>query len=409
MEERIEGSLRRRRRRKDTVTRSLQRCVCLVTAGALTFAAFASAVPPVNAAYIRQSAAQACSDSSNSATGLARPALLQQAPWKRQTLAPPLSQSSSPATVAAATSPVTTAAQSAGTFRVTTDSNSAADSAAATKITATTTVTKTASATASLSTSTTVPSSYQLPEAFDSTLGTNFTSTACPSFFQTFLADPQFYECAPFSLLLGTSAAFFDAQKNPFSLVPYVLNASCTANETACSALMSSLATNIRLSNTCGEDLRRQNPLVVQALQGFQNYALMREAGCQVDDSTGRYCFAEACAAATPDQLYFYYLPEGTSLPSGTSTECDSCTQGLMNIYARYALNSTLAISGTYSSARSLTVLDCGPTFAPVVAASTSTSAAATTTVRGFRAANTLFFDFLVLVCALGFSVAFST
>jgi hypothetical protein len=50
-------------------------------------------------------------------------------------------------------------------------------------------------------TSTSVPANFQLPTAFDSTLGVNFYSTACPSFFATFLALPRFTACAPFSLV----------------------------------------------------------------------------------------------------------------------------------------------------------------------------------------------------------------
>ncbi|KAK4046191.1 hypothetical protein OIV83_006266 [Microbotryomycetes sp. JL201] len=394
MEGRIKWSYRRPRRRKTAL--SLMRCLT-GAAAALTFVA--ACAQPAYAAYLRQPASTAPQLGTCTSPSPSSSAIEHSPKHKRQGSAPPPLASSS----INSESLSNTAAISVQSQRTSlANSTSAAGSASATRVTATTTVTKTASATASLSTSTSVPSTYQLPEAFDSTLGTNFTSTACPSFFQTFLADPSFHECAPFSLLLGTSAAFFDAQKNPFSLVPYVLNASCTADVSTCSALMSNLATRIRLPNTCGEDLKRQNPLVVQALQGFQNYGLMREAGCQLDGMTGRYCFAEACASATPDLLYFYYLAEGTSLPSGTSTDCDSCTQGLMNIYSRYAVNSSLAISDTYSGARSLTVLDCGPTFAPVVASSTSTSGGPATLAR--RTASLHFFEFLALASAISFS-----
>lgn len=120
------------------------------------------------------------------------------------------------------------------------------------------------------------------------TLTGNFTGTACPSFFKTFLADPTFVSCAPMSLLLATSSAFFTAERSPYSLLPFVLDASCSASNETCSALMSQLAAQIRLSNTCGPDLARGQPLVAEALMGFQNYNLYREAGCQKNNSTGR-------------------------------------------------------------------------------------------------------------------------
>lgn len=50
-----------------------------------------------------------------------------------------------------------------------------------------------------------------------------------------------------------------------------------------------------------------------------------------------QYCFAQAAAASTASELYFWYLPEGTGLPSGTQTSCDSCNQDLMDIFATYA------------------------------------------------------------------------
>lgn len=126
------------------------------------------------------------------------------------------------------------------------------------------------------------------PSLCSSTLGTNFTSTSCPSFFATFLADPSLcvqpaptcsartagpeltlalphsQACAPFSLLLTTSKAFFQAERSPYGLLPYVLDASCSAPTTDCSVLMSSYARQIQLKNTCAQDLERGNPLAVE-------------------------------------------------------------------------------------------------------------------------------------------------
>lgn len=41
-----------------------------------------------------------------------------------------------------------------------------------------------------------------LPTVFDTSLGANFTSNACPDFFRQFLANNEFRNCLPFSLLL---------------------------------------------------------------------------------------------------------------------------------------------------------------------------------------------------------------
>lgn len=150
-------------------------------------------------------------------------------------------------------------------------------------VTVSTKSTTTANATSS---ATAIPSSYTIPRAFDSTLGTNFTSTACPSFFATFLADPDFIQCAPFALLLATSSAFFKAQQSPSTLLPYVMDATCAANRTSCAAVMDGYAGRIKEAGTCGPDLVKRNPLVVQALSGFENYEMMYQAGCLRDEQT---------------------------------------------------------------------------------------------------------------------------
>jgi len=196
---------------------------------------------------------------------------------------------------AASSTTRTTKTSKSDTLIVSSTSHNALDQAA----TAAATVTVSASATSSSTSSSTstksaagavtaVPSGYSVPGAFDSTLGTNFTSTACPSFFQTFLADPDFIACAPFSLLLATSSAFFKAQQSPDVLLPFVMNATCTVNQTACSAIMDDYATQIRAASTCGPDLTKRNPLVVEALSGFQNYNMMYDAGCLQNNETGK-------------------------------------------------------------------------------------------------------------------------
>lgn len=53
---------------------------------------------------------------------------------------------------------------------------------------------------------------------------------------------------------------------------------------------MNSIAAGIVSDNACGEDLQAQNPLVVQALTGLQNYYLYYAAGCLRDNTTDIYC-----------------------------------------------------------------------------------------------------------------------
>jgi len=46
-----------------------------------------------------------------------------------------------------------------------------------------------------------------LPQVFDSNIANNFTSSTCPTFFQTLVSDAEFQECYPLSLLLTVSSS----------------------------------------------------------------------------------------------------------------------------------------------------------------------------------------------------------
>ena len=111
--------------------------------------------------------------------------------------------------------------------------------------------------------------------ASSSTLSVRFRGTNCPSFFQTFLADPTTISCAPFSLLASTSQGFFDAQKSPSSLLPFIIDASCVAPKDVCSAHFAQLAKDIVLAKNCGPDLALNNALALQALVGFQSQSVL--------------------------------------------------------------------------------------------------------------------------------------
>jgi len=62
------------------------------------------------------------------------------------------------------------------------------------------------------------PSAVAIPQPFDtaqlSDTGSNFTSSSCPRFMRTFLANPQFQACVPLSMLLYTSTGFFSLTRS---------------------------------------------------------------------------------------------------------------------------------------------------------------------------------------------------
>jgi len=229
----------------------------------------------------------------------------------------------------------------------------------------------------------TLPAGYVMPNAFDAILGVNFTSQSCPDFFSTFLGDAAFKTCYPLSLLLETSTSFFKAMQNSI-ILPSVIQEMCSADAATCSSTVDHYATEIVKNSACGRDLAKGNALAVAALNGFQNYNLMRDAGCLKDDRTGngQYCFAEAANATLANDLYLYYLPGGTGLPSGTQPTCDYCSKVIMESFSNYATNSTLRLSQTYAGARSVITLACGPSFAPLVAATTTKTSGNTATTK---------------------------
>ncbi|TKA53928.1 hypothetical protein B0A55_12302, partial [Friedmanniomyces simplex] len=201
-----------------------------------------------------------------------------------------------------------------------------------------------------------------LPSPFDSTLGNNFTSPTCPAFFQSFLTNETFQQCLPLSLLLQTSNGFFASAKSAVRLTQ-TLDATCRANLTICAPLMASLAQQLQLQTNCASDLAMENPTVLQAYNGLVAYQPLYHAGC-LTDTNGAYCFVDAITnASAPTSSYIYYLPLGVQLPSGTRPACNTCLQNTMAIFATAADNSSVPLSGDYTSAAQQVDAGCGPEF----------------------------------------------
>lgn len=71
--------------------------------------------------------------------------------------------------------------------------------------------------------------------------------------------------------------------------ITQALDASCGVNYPACNALMNQYALEIQDNNHCGYDLKAQNPLVEQTLNGLIAYPILYSAGC-LKDNKGNYC-----------------------------------------------------------------------------------------------------------------------
>lgn len=107
------------------------------------------------------------------------------------------------------------------------------------------------------------------PQPFDSSLSFNFSTTTCDNFFSDFATNITFRACRPFSLLLGTSAAFFDVQSNLTALTATIAG-TCDTPQSAdqCLSTMNWLASEIVKPHVCGTEIANKNGVVLEALNG---------------------------------------------------------------------------------------------------------------------------------------------
>ncbi|KAL9113390.1 MAG: hypothetical protein Q9227_002431 [Pyrenula ochraceoflavens] len=230
----------------------------------------------------------------------------------------------------------------------------------------TSTATSTSAAASSTSIDTapsSAPSSAALPTPFDTSIGSNFTSNACPDFFNKFLANTTFQQCHPLSLLLENSNSFFQASGSAV-LLTQALDASCAADLNSCNAIMKDLASQLISDDHCGPDYTEQNPIVLQAHAGLEAYQPVYQASCIKSAKSGQYCFVDAMSSSDNlSDTYPYYLGIGLNLPGGSRPTCDKCLQDTMAVFANAARDKNQPVSTVYTQAAQQIDLGCGPTF----------------------------------------------
>jgi hypothetical protein len=208
------------------------------------------------------------------------------------------------------------------------------------------------------------------------------SSRACHSpFFYRY--DPSF-DPSPQLMLTPrkNSNSFFQASKSLVRM-SQTLDATCAADLTTCSPLMTSFATNLTTSAACASDLISQNPLITQAHLGLLAYKPLYTASCLRNSSTSSYCFADAVTnTSSPTDSYIYYLPLNISLPGGSQPTCDSCLKNTMAIFASTSSDRTSALASDYVDAAMQVNVQCGPTFVNASLPSAATSAARMETVN---------------------------
>ncbi|KAI0327538.1 hypothetical protein GY45DRAFT_1256727 [Cubamyces sp. BRFM 1775] len=218
------------------------------------------------------------------------------------------------------------------------------------------------------------------PQAFDSTLSTDFETVGCQTFFTNMTQTSAFLKCRPFSLLVKDSNAFIQSQRN-ISLLNTIMWGTCNTDldSDQCSANMAWFAENIKTQ--CKKDIAANNSIVTDAVAGLAAYDLMREVGCQTDALTNTYCYVEA-AQAHPADLYLYALPLGLGLPNQTVPSCTSCVKNMMQKFVSDGLNLS-ALRETYPSAATVLNSACGGDFASTIAESDTSGASRAAALGG--------------------------
>jgi hypothetical protein len=268
---------------------------------------------------------------------------------------------------------------SATSSSTTTPTSSVSNSSSSSSHSPTSGISQTPTATRTIPSSTTAPTA--LPSPFDSSLGSNFTSQACPDFFNSFLSNTTFQSCVPVSLLLQNSKSFFSAARSPVVLEE-TLNVACAASLPICQPLMESLASDLISNSNCGEDYQNENPLVAQAHAGLVAYEAVYQATCLKSNETANYCFADAITnQLNPSDAYPYYAAVGLNLPPASHPTCSKCLQDTMTIFAGYAKDGNQPLAATYINTAKEIDVDCGANFAntavPVGTMSSSTNGGA--------------------------------
>ncbi|OBZ67318.1 hypothetical protein A0H81_12615 [Grifola frondosa] len=199
------------------------------------------------------------------------------------------------------------------------------------------------------------------PQAFDQTFQQNFSMASCQNFFTNMTISEAFLQCRPFSLLLQTSDAFIESQKN-LTLLNTVIWGTCNTVPSA---------------EQLREGIAMDNTMVQTALIGLESYSVMRDAGCSADTATSTYCYVEAIASTTHHDAYLYELPLGFALPNNTDPSCSACTKNVMGLFAADGMD-LVALQSRYERAAEIVNAACGGQFVQSLSAPSATSAAHT-------------------------------
>lgn len=145
-------------------------------------------------------------------------------------------------------------------------------------------------------------------------------SDSCLLYLSSVLSSSTFTSCLPFSLLLTTSTSYASLLSKSLAsgnlttlnnLVSYVSSPQPSSDQ--CDDYFTGVLSALNSKGNCAYDLSQgtSSSIAREAQAGMGNYALMRKAAGITDPDTGKYCYLQAVASTTPDDLYLWSIPSG--------------------------------------------------------------------------------------------------
>jgi len=216
------------------------------------------------------------------------------------------------------------------------------------------------------------------PQPFDGSIAQNFSSVTCANFFANMTNSAPFRSCRPFSLLIGTSTQFINAQTN-LTLMNSIIWGTCntTIDYNQCQVNMAEFA--LTMKTACADELKELNTMAVTTLMGLNAFQVMHDVACLGDPTTGTYCYLNAVRNSNPSDSYYYQLPLGISLPKVSTPTCSACSKSVMAIYATALQDAVTGplltgLKATYDTSAALSVQLCGAGFAQTALVSAAIS-----------------------------------
>ncbi|PLB45156.1 hypothetical protein P170DRAFT_479679 [Aspergillus steynii IBT 23096] len=208
--------------------------------------------------------------------------------------------------------------------------------------------------------------SKDMPEPFDTSTRTNFTSSTCETFVNDFLSNSTFTNCHAMSMLLRNSHSFFQTVRSATAL-SHVLDISCSADADQCSAYMTDLAGRLLKKDACGEDYEEGNTIVTDAYTNMVAYEPIYRATCLKNPKTSDYCFVDAATSSDNSADYgVYFIPFDDAITSAPYPTCNKCLQASMDLFAKFAEKDGQFLVRSYLPSAQGVNSKCGSDFANV-------------------------------------------